>query len=535
VSARWQIVPGDALEVLRAQPDASFDAMLTDPPAGIAFMSRDWDKDKGGRTAWVAWLAEIMREALRCLKPGAYALVWSLPRTQHWTMTALEDAGFEIRDTIDHIFGSGFPKSLDVSKAIDAAAGAERPVIGLHTNGVHNTERSIHKQDGFATSRATVFPATAPATAWSGYGTALKPAKEVWILCRKPLDGTVAHNVEAYGVGGINIDGCRIGWSGTEDAAAAAAATGFADSRAKGTANQSLSIGKESRDGTNTYDPFALKGRWPANLVLSHHERCVRVGTKRVRGSNHAGGGGGIWSDGDGVPVSPGHADADGYETHESWDCVDGCPIKLLDDQSGGRPGMSGGGQHRADYGGGMFGAIDSTSTARADIGGASRFFACFSWCAKPSTSEREFGCEHLPRRSAGETTGGREDGSDGLNSPRAGAGRGGGARNFHPTIKAIKLTKYFATLLLPPHREGFPRRILTPFCGSGSEMIGAMRAGWDECVGIDQDEDFVRIARARLTRWEQVSPSLDEADVVSSAQEPDELQPSLFGKDTGT
>ncbi len=166
---------GDCLEVLKKAPDNYADSLVTDPPAGIAFMGKAWDTDKGGRDAWVEWLTSIMREALRVLKPGAHGLVWALPRTSHWTATALEDAGFEVRDIVTHLFGTGFPKSLDVSKAIQ------------------KVEPDTAKQ-------------------WEGWGTALKPASEHWILVRKTLgEKTVAANVLKHGTGGINIDASRIG------------------------------------------------------------------------------------------------------------------------------------------------------------------------------------------------------------------------------------------------------------------------------------------------------------------------------------
>src|ERR1035441_6981755 len=122
---------GDCLDVLAGLEPGSVDAIVTDPPAAISFMGREWDSDLGGRDKWVAWLTECMTEALRVLKPGGHALVWALPRTSGWTQWALEDAGFEIRDCIPHLFGSGMPKGLNVSKAIDKAAGAEREVVGL--------------------------------------------------------------------------------------------------------------------------------------------------------------------------------------------------------------------------------------------------------------------------------------------------------------------------------------------------------------------------------------------------------------------
>src|SRR5216684_1134608 len=121
-----KLVQGDCLQVLKTLDSDSIDALVTDPPAGISFMGKAWDSNKGGREQWISWLSEVMGEVIRVLKPGAHGLVWALPRTSHWTATALENAGFEIRDVVTHLFGTGFPKSLDVAKAIDKAAGAER-------------------------------------------------------------------------------------------------------------------------------------------------------------------------------------------------------------------------------------------------------------------------------------------------------------------------------------------------------------------------------------------------------------------------
>lgn len=163
---------GDCQEELKKLVPNSVHSIVTDPPAGIGFMGKEWDEDKGGKEKWINWLAEIFTEARRVIKPGGHGLVWALPRTSHWTAQALEEAGFEIRDCIYHVFGSGFPKSLNVGKAI----GKE----------------------------------------WEGWGTALKPAVECWWLIRKPLsEKSVANNVIKWGVGGINIDACRIE-SGTE-------------------------------------------------------------------------------------------------------------------------------------------------------------------------------------------------------------------------------------------------------------------------------------------------------------------------------
>jgi len=214
---------GDCLELLKTLPDNSVDSIVTDPPAGISFLNRSWDDDKGGRDHWIAWMCDVMKECHRVLKCGGHGLVWALPRTSHWTATALENAGFEIRDRVSHLFGTGFPKNMDVSKSIDSAAGVEREIIGVdktrlrpnrkYKSGaigkIGGNESICDRSDNGATLTA---PATPEAKQWEGWGTALKPACEDWWLIRKPLsEKTVAANVVKVGVGGINIDGCRIG------------------------------------------------------------------------------------------------------------------------------------------------------------------------------------------------------------------------------------------------------------------------------------------------------------------------------------
>ena len=191
---RWTVEHGDALDVLRGLPDNCVDSIVTDPPAGISFMASDWDGDKGGRDSWIAWLQEISTECMRVLKPGGHALVWSFPRTSHWTATALENAGLEIRDSIHHVFGSGFPHALDVSKAIDKAAGAKREVIGKYRVGGNAltplSEKGGTYGVGVANSPSGDLEITAPTTdeakKWDGFTTVLKPANEPWILARKP-------------------------------------------------------------------------------------------------------------------------------------------------------------------------------------------------------------------------------------------------------------------------------------------------------------------------------------------------------------
>ena len=195
--------------------DNSVDSIVTDPPYGLSFMGKKWDYDVPGEDIW--------RECLRVLKPGGHLLSFAGTRTQHRMACAIEDAGFEIRDMIAWVYGSGFPKSLDVSKAIDKAAGAEREVVGSYrvggtaAKGKHKGRVAADADEGTAAGCFRDLDITTPATPdalrWQGWGTALKPALEPITVARKPLIGTVAANVLAHGTGALNIDGCRVGTS----------------------------------------------------------------------------------------------------------------------------------------------------------------------------------------------------------------------------------------------------------------------------------------------------------------------------------
>ncbi len=236
---------GDCLAVLRTFAPSSIDAIVTDPPYGLSFMGKKWDYDVPS--------VEIWAECLRVLKPGGHLLAFAGTRTQHRMAVRIEDAGFEIRDMIAWVYGSGFPKSLDVSKAIDRAAGKLAPEgQGFTVAGYsHNPDKLLHT----APSRGYVppLPATPEAEQWKGWGTALKPALEPITVARKPLVGTVASNVLAHGTGAINIDGCRVDASGGRpliESKAEASQNAFGDGL-----NGSRCAG------------VTTEGRWPANLI----------------------------------------------------------------------------------------------------------------------------------------------------------------------------------------------------------------------------------------------------------------------------
>jgi site-specific DNA-methyltransferase (adenine-specific) len=233
-------------------PDCSVDAVVTDPPYGLSFMGKKWDYDVPGVEVWA--------ECLRVLKPGGHLLCFAGTRTQHRMAVRIEDAGFEIRDMIAWVYGSGFPKSLDVSKAIDKAAGAERKVVGTkkhHAGNIHNARY------GQATATEYIYsdPATPEAKQWEGWGTALKPALEPITVARKPLIGTVAENVLQHGTGAINVDGCRVGTDG---------GTKHNDGE-KGTTKNCYGNGLFVEFGK----PVIGLGRWPANFIHDGSEQAT--------------------------------------------------------------------------------------------------------------------------------------------------------------------------------------------------------------------------------------------------------------------
>ena len=205
VDENFILYQGDNRIILKEFPDNSVDSIVTDPPYELGFMGKKWD------ASGIAFNVEVWQEALRVLKPGGHLLAFSGSRTYHRMAVAIEDAGFEIRDQIMWIYGSGFPKSLDVSKAIDKAAGAEREVVGTRPGGAGNgSVVGLGSPSVMDVNVPITFPATAEAKQWQGWGTALKPAHEPVVVARKPLIGTVAENVLTYGTGGLNIDESRI-------------------------------------------------------------------------------------------------------------------------------------------------------------------------------------------------------------------------------------------------------------------------------------------------------------------------------------
>jgi DNA modification methylase len=365
-----QLYRGDCVEVMRTFAGNSVDAIVTDPPYGLEFMGKEWDaplkmpghasgllrsgpgaKSESYRQmqgepmrAFQAWCEAWAVEALRVLRPGGHLLAFGGTRTYHRLTTAIEDAGFEIRDCLNWVYGSGFPKSLDVSKAIDREAGVEREKvqpgnppayqrsIGNHRPWMDDPDHKIDSNE----------PATPEAAAWQGWGTALKPAHEPIVLARKPLaERTVARQVLATGTGALNVDGTRVGTT----------VETWPSSRSYGSkAKKFNSYAEQEAETQATGDTPA--GRWPPNLLLTHDVDCAEGGA-----------------------------------------CVPLCPVAELDRQSGH---LTSGSRTAGEYGGigagplyGQ-GGITRLGAIEGDAGGASRFFPTFRYCAKADTTQRD-------------------------------------------------------------------------------------------------------------------------------------------------
>jgi hypothetical protein len=503
-------------------PDASIDSIVTDPPYELGFMGKKWD------ASGIAYNVELWRECLRVLKPGGHLLAFGGTRTYHRMAVAIEDAGFEIRDSLHWCYGSGFPKSLDVSKAIDKAAGKRGDVVGERKFGKTSTGQG----SGWNSNAVAAFgkqevcaPATDAARQWSGWGTALKPAHEPIVVARKPLSGTVAGNVLAYGTGALNIDGCRVG----------------SEVRTNNFNDFSNQHGNQFGNG----EPIAklgetqVVGRWPANLVFTHAADCCQVGTTEVKASGYypAQRGAGVATGfGAGQPDPTGirgtlpllvkfrecqpdptgnrpSGNGDGTETVAVWRCADGFPVAELDGQSGVTTTSKRGAvyrnkPHSTTSMAGVLGTLGSPEVAYGDTGGASRFFTVTEWdpiadvapfryVAKPSKRERNAGLDGLPVATAGEMTD-RKDGSAGLNSPRAGAGRTSGAANTHPTVKPVALMRWLVRLVTPPGGT-----VLDPFAGSGTTLVAATLEGFD-AIGIEMTDDYLPIIEGRVAWAEE-------------------------------
>jgi site-specific DNA-methyltransferase (adenine-specific) len=414
----------------------SVDAIVTDPPYGLEFMGKAWD-GFGTPLGFQTWSEQWAREAYRVLKPGGHLLAFGGTRMYHRLAAGIEDAGFEIRDTLMWLYGSGFPKSLDVSKAIDKAAGAEREVVGERTFGKTSTGQASgwNTNAVAATGRQDITaPSTEAAKKWQGWGTALKPAVEPIVLARKPLIGTVAENVLTHGTGALNIDASRIGTNGENfDNLRGRPITKLSTQRAGEDHKEYKERVFSSPGQQAALEKLKNLGRWPSNILLDEEAAA------------------------------------------------------MLDEQSGvslpkrRKPGPRGGGRGELAMGRGG----SDIGLWPIDLGGsASRFF----YVAKAGRAERNKGLEGFaPKRDHD----GRTDGGVGGDNPR---NRTNDLKvNIHPTVKPVDLMRYLIRLVTPKGGT-----VLDPFMGSGTTAVAAIGEGvnW---IGCEREPEYVAIIEARI------------------------------------
>ena len=461
-SVNVQLLNDDCLIALKTLADNSIDSVVTDPPYGLNFMGKEWDrlgdtsadftnldkphisqesfpmKKSRGRPicetngkAQQDWHLMWAKECLRVLKPGGFLLAFGGSRTYHRMACAIEDAGFEIRDQIMWVYGSGFPKSLNIGKALDKFQGKEREVIGVSKREKDfrdlgkNTkeEHGLDKLGVGVTCERKDLEITKGTSEWEGWGTALKPAHEPIVVARKPLsEKTVAENVLKWGVGGINIDACRIKYNGKTDPRT------FGGKWKTDKAAQNVYEGGYAGENQEV----SSLGRFPANFIHDGSEEVLEL-----------------------FPDCKGWAS----QKHNAFNPYGGNSLnKSKSVRKGEYEGYN-------------------------DKGSAARFF----YCAKASSKERNSGLEEMPDKPAFDYGSIKKSvGRHGENTPR---------KNHHPTVKPINLMCYLIRLVTP--KKGV---VLDPFLGSGTTALACIDCG-NDFIGIEKNKEYFEIAKARIKR----------------------------------
>jgi hypothetical protein len=484
-----QIKNMDVLEWAEQYKGSKFHAMLCDAPYEMNFMGsgkKNWWDNTG-----IAFRPETWKALAQHLLPGAFGMCFGSARGWHRLACAIEDAGLIIHPSVFFLwaYGSGFPKATRIDTAVDKAAGIEREVIGENPCRKGRTPTGYHEgwiRPWQSNPESGAFKLTAPATdlaaTWTGHrygGQVLKPALEPVIVWQVPYQGRPVDSITATGAGALWIEGSRVGAQTDTRRRKGQSPGGFPH-------NDDAWIPHLAEAGH-------IGKRWPPNLALLHLPTCTPLGPCQVPGVNAPGSGlrpsrgySGPGVSREGMPIQQ-YASPDGTEVVQAYACAPECPVRRFDAQAGERGGKWGqqGKEGAQSHIGFHMKASASTSDAFiGDSGPASRFMYTADWALDVA--------EQLAHADPVFYTGkaSQAERDEGLSRP-----------NNHPCIKPLSLCTWLATLLLPPAAYA-PRRLLSPFCGTGSEMIGATLAGWDEIVGIEQDPATVALATQRLRWW---------------------------------
>ena len=551
------IVNANCLDAMKEMKTNSVDSIVTDPPYGLAFMGKKWDYDVPSVAIWV--------EALRVLKPGGHLLAFAGSRTYHRMAINIEDAGFEIRDQIMWLYGSGFPKSLNISKSIDKKLGAEREMVrkpysnqqmmmkdGQNERPWQNKAKELGYHETMSNK-----PASPEAQQWDGWGTALKPAHEPIVLARKPIEGTATDNVLEHGTGALNIDESRVNHDDPmiirKDFESN---TGDIFSRAKGDAagpapegrypanvihDGSDEVKELMPESSSTKTPPSAEdegstARYFKEAQFSEEEKAtghipIVLARKPIDGTvtenvlEHGTGALNIKESRVGDIVQDTSKNGREAAVHKTTVFESGLkkdfegeitvgrfPANVIHDGSeeilegfpdtqSGAPGIKNKGNEGAAYHAESR-PPGTPMTGFGDSGSAARFF----YCAKASTAERNAGCEELESQEMGRNQSSLEGGKM---LTGAGNERSNLKKNFHPTVKPIALMEYLCRLITPP--EG---TILDPFMGSGTTGIAALRLGF-EFIGLELSAEYVEIASHRIAHWVDADLSFDDGEIV--------------------
>jgi DNA modification methylase len=434
-----KVIQGNNIDTLKQYPDNHFDAIVTDPPYGIEFLAKEWDKNTGAVETWA--------ECFRVLKPGGYLLAFSAARTYHNLATNIEGVGFEIRDQLMWLYASGFPKAQDIGKAIQRRQGVEKYQTEKGTNAYPHTTKNQKMVVGSVTAddykkeKTHPVPTSPEAKQWEGWKTALKPAHEPIVMARKPFKGSTIDNVLTHGVGALNIDATRVPYVDQKDMEGAGLnwnKTGYETGgpRFIGSGEENKPMAKPEEKGTGAGTRIDTQGRFPSNVLgeVEGYQKffyCPKVS----RAERHCG---------FEAPPDPlaNYSQGD-VKNHPLWDPSIGTNLQRLKHKIL---------EHNKDLG-------------------------------KKSL-------DHIPTNPEGIYD---IDKGNYIGSKRQQANSAG---NNHPTVKPVALMKYLVTLVTPPGGK-----ILDPFCGSGSTGMAAVELDYD-FTGCELDPDYVNIAETRITAW---------------------------------